>query len=44
MNNNVLAIQNRINLLESRTDRPNGPIIKKLKRALRKLQNATSNS
>lgn len=42
MNNNELAIQNRINLLESRTDRENGGIIKKLKRQLRKLQNDTT--
>ena len=42
MNNNELAIQNRINLLESRTEKENGPIIKKLKRQLRKLQNDTT--
>ena len=39
MNNNVLAIQNRINLLESRTEKENGNIVKKLQRQLRKLQN-----
>lgn len=44
MNNNELAIQNRIALLESRTDRANGPIVKKLKRQLRKLQGATVNA
>jgi hypothetical protein len=44
MNNNELAIQNRINLLESRTEKENGNIVKKLQRQLRKLQNATPNA
>lgn len=43
MNNNVLAIQNRISLLESRTEKENGNIVKKLLRQLRKLQNTVQN-
>ena len=35
---NIEYYQNRINLLESRTDRENGNIIKKLKRKIRSLQ------
>ena len=37
MNNTILAIENRIALLQGRTGRDNGKIIKKLQRKLRKL-------
>lgn len=40
MNDNILAIENRIALLRGRTGRENGAIIKKLERRLRQL-NAT---
>lgn len=38
MNNNILAIENRIALLRGRTDKENGKIIKKLERRLRALK------
>ena len=38
MNNNILAIENRIALLRGRSGRENGKIIKKLERRLRALQ------
>ena len=38
MNNNILAIENRIALLRGRSGRDNGAIIKKLERRLRKLK------
>ena len=39
MNNTILAIENRIALLNGRTGRENGKVIKKLQRRLRRLQN-----
>ena len=36
----ILAIENRIALMQGRTDRENGKIIKKLLRRQRKLKNA----
>lgn len=36
----ILALENRIALLQSRTGRENGKIIKKLQRRLRRLQTA----
>lgn len=36
----ILTIENRIALLQGRTGRENGKIIKKLQRRLRKLKNA----
>ena len=38
MNNNILAIENRIALLRGRTGRENGKIVKKLERRLRALK------
>ena len=38
MNNNILAIENRIALLRGRTGRENGAIIKKQERRLRRLR------
>ena len=38
MNNNILALENRIALLRGRTGKENGKIIKKLERRLRALQ------
>jgi hypothetical protein len=40
MNNNILALENRINLLRGRTGRDNGKLIKKLERRIRALQRA----
>ena len=37
MNNNILAIENRIALLQGRTSKENGKIVKKLQRRLRRL-------
>jgi hypothetical protein len=39
MNNNILAIENRIALQRGRTSKENGKIVKKLERRLRRLQN-----
>ena len=36
----ILAIENRIALLNGRTGKENGKIVKKLQRRLRKLRNA----
>ena len=38
MNNNILALENRIALLRGRTNRENGKLIKKLERRLRALK------
>ena len=38
MNNNILAIENRIALLRGRTGKENGKLIKKLERRLRALK------
>ena len=38
MNNNILAIENRIALLRGRTGKENGKIIKKLERRIRAIQ------
>ena len=38
MNNNILAIENRIALLRGRSGRDNGKIVKKLERRLRALR------
>ena len=38
MNNNILALENRIALLRGRTGKENGKIIKKLERRLRALK------
>ena len=38
MNNNILALENRIALLRGRTGRDNGKLIKKLERRLRALK------
>ena len=38
MNNNILAIENRIALLRGRTGKENGKIVKKLERRLRALK------
>lgn len=38
MNDNILAIENRIALLRGRSGRENGKIIKKLERRLRRLR------
>ena len=38
MNNNILAIENRIALLRGRTGKENGKIVKKLQRQLRQLK------
>ena len=38
MNNNILAIENRIALLRGRAGKENGKIIKKLERRLRALK------
>ena len=40
MNNNILAIENRIALLRGRTGRENSKIVKKLERRIRALQRA----
>ena len=41
MNNNILAIENRIALLRGRTGRENSKIVKKLERRIRALQRAS---
>ena len=40
MENQILALENRIALLQGRTDRENGNIVKKLQRRRRALQKA----